>query len=98
MMEDDIIRYVECDCGNEAMQLWTIVDKWNSVQISILKPVNDRISFLQRFQQAWRVIITGRPYSDQITFRKDAMNTLIDHLVEARDTLNEDTVEEQSNE
>ena len=84
-----ITKYVECDCGNEILQITEDIEKGHNDQefkmyyLSIYERGlnwNNEYGFWQRLKYCWHILKTGKPYADSMVLKRDKLDELIANL------------------
>ncbi len=68
---------VECECCNEILSIY-----WSEMfgfDFAIYR-FDSGSSFLNRLRLIWRIIITGRPYSDQMCISEEDAAKIVDFI------------------
>jgi hypothetical protein len=76
--------FIKCSCNSECLHIEKDVEA-DEISISIWQRGygdDNRLSFFQRIRHAWRVMIKGKPYGDQIILNKQARRELVSNLLD----------------
>ncbi len=84
-----------CDCKSHALQIERYEDD-ELIYLTMWEPANCRYGFWHRVKTAWKVLMKGDPFADQLVMSEDDSTVLINLLTIARDGLkaNEKAYEE----
>jgi hypothetical protein len=77
--EKNKTEFILCDCGSEIL----LIDYDNDLKLAdfcIFKFRPDVLSFWQRMRYIFRILIYGKPYSDQMVLTDNQLKQLRDYL------------------
>jgi hypothetical protein len=82
-MKDEVEKlYIDCDCHSEVMGIEKWGDEWGLFWITIYK--SDKLGFFQRIKFAWKYLVYGEFYGNDMTIRKEDLNRFIEFLQKAQ--------------
>lgn len=90
MLEEEKVLHLPCDCGRHLLQItcWTeLMDDdnryyqtWDFAMFDHMG--NKKPSLLFRIKTAWKTLIKGYPYSDQLVLSNDSIDKLTEFIKE----------------
>lgn len=75
-------KYIKCSCGSELLSLEKFDDD-QYVYFSIWERGfndNNKLTFFERLRWCWKILKSGRPFTDSIVFDGEGMDDIVEAI------------------